>query len=106
MEVRAPWNGFKQLSLKIATTNAEKNSFIKRIDTGSFLHSITIRMSIDFDTDVTHSWDVRADEEIEAFQTSAESFVIWDSQGYPYLIEDSKVMFMTQGVTMMCYNLE
>ena len=92
---------FQRLSLYVDPDNLQTK--IMKVRTGANPEIITIVVQQSPASDVILVWDIKADSEIESFDTMREATVFWDSLGSCYITEGEKVTLTDQGVNMMCY---
>lgn len=79
------WRGFNKIGFEIAETALEGNFYIKKIYSGSFPFTIAIVCNHSAEEDEIIIWDIRTDQESEAFKTNTDSVIFWDYHGYPYI---------------------
>ena len=105
VDLKNIWKGLLKVDFQIAETALEMNFFIKKIYSGSFPMTIAIVCNHSAEEDEIIVWDLQTDQESEAFKTSTDSVLFWDSYGYLYISEADKVTIVSQGVNLKCFQV-
>lgn len=78
---------------------------MKRVYSGSHPQTLAIVVNHSQEVDEVITWDVKKDEELEAFTTVQDAVVLWDSKGWPYITQENQVVLVKQGVRMNCFEV-
>lgn len=62
---------------------------MKRVYSGSHPQTLAIVVNHSQEVDEVITWDVKKDEELEAFTTVQDAVVLWDSKGWPYITQEN-----------------
>lgn len=77
---------------------------MSKVLTGSSSNLILLIIEQPCGTDFILTWDVLNNQEIEAYEIGGDYEVIWDSNGYPYVVTDEKVSMTQQKCSITAYD--
>ena len=99
-------NQKKLTKLKLYISELEKQTFVKRVRTGSDKNTVCIRVEQTATSDCIIQWDLDKDMEIDSFDVDSDALFFQDKDGNPYLAEKNYLINCKMNCKLLCYEFK